>query len=127
MATTYNDATPDVPRFATLSHAGGNADSSIFDRQDRDGPGILTITTTVGGTPSVKIDIQGSIDGTTYWNVPYALMSSPTTWTSAQITTTTATTVAYLLRELTPWRYLKVVTSSNTNVTLAQITVVAYP
>jgi hypothetical protein len=126
MATTYNDATSGDPRRATLSHAGGNADSSVFDRQDRNGCGALVIVTTVGGTPTVKIDIQGSLDGTTYWNIPYSLVATPTTWAVAQITTTTAATWTYILKELVPWQYLKVVTSANTNVTLGSITVVSH-
>ncbi len=104
----------------------GNGDST--NTMDRGftlgGPGLLRITTTVGATPTVTVDIQGSMDATNFFNVQYSLTGTPDTWTIAAIVITTATTANYLLRSETPWRYLKLVYTSNTNVTL---TVDAFP
>ena len=82
------------------------------------GPSLLRIVSTVGATPSVTVNVQGSMDGTNFFNVPYSLPATPDTWTVAAITITTATTGHYFLRPATPWRYLKLVYSANTNVTL---------
>lgn len=97
----------------------GNVDSTnTIDRGGNRGPAALAVTTTVGGTPTVKVDIQGSADGTNFFNVPYALVATPSTFVVAQITITSATTTTYLLQTAQPWRFLKLVYSSNTNVTL---------
>lgn len=81
-------------------------------------PGALTILSAIGATPTVKVDIQGSVDGTNFFNIPYALAATARTFILTQITITTATTNTYFLQELVPWNYLKCVYSSNTNVTL---------
>jgi hypothetical protein len=88
------------------------------------GPCLLRVVTTVGATPTVTVNIQGSMDGTNFYNVAYALPATPTTYTVAAITITTATTNHYILVPHHPWRYLKLVYSANTNVTL---TVDAFP
>ncbi len=98
----------------------GNVDST--NTMDRGytlaGPTLLRVVSTIGATPTVKVDIQGSMDGTIFFNVPYSLIATPETWVVAQITITTATTNNYILKGAVPWRYLKIVMSSNTNVTL---------
>jgi hypothetical protein len=97
----------------------GNADSTnTVDRGFNRGPAAVVVTTTVGATPTVKIDIQGSVDGTNFFNIGYALVATPETVAVAQITVTTAVTTTYLLRPTAPWRFLKLAYSSNTNVTL---------
>ncbi len=77
---------------------------------------MLTITSVVGATPTVTVNIQGSMDGLTYYNVPYALAGTPSTVTVAAITITTAVTTPYFVTGA--WRFLKLVYSANTNVTL---------
>lgn len=98
----------------------GDADST--NTADRGwtlpGAALLKIVTTVGATPTVDVDIQGSMDGTNFYNIAYALIGTPETAAVATITITTATTNYYVLRPNHPWRYLKLVYSSNTNVTL---------
>lgn len=97
----------------------GNADSTnTVDRADRRGPGAVVITNVDGGTGTVKVDIKGSVDGTNFYNVAYALVATPTTVTVAQLTITTATTTTYLLVADQAWRYLKLTLSSNTNETI---------
>lgn len=97
----------------------GNADSTnTVDRGTRRGPGAVVITSTVGSTPTVTVNIQGSVDGTNWFNVGYSLVATPETVAVAALTITTATTVTYLLRPNMPWQFLKLVLSSNTNVTL---------
>jgi hypothetical protein len=98
---------------------GGNVDSTnVADRGGLSGGGALVVTNVDGGSGTVKLDIQGSVDGINWFNVPYALQATPRTFVVSQITLTTAGTRAYLLQELVFWRYLKAVMSSNTAETL---------
>lgn len=98
----------------------GNGDST--NTADRGLQGIgqtaaLVVTTTVGATPTVTVNIQGSADGTNFYNVAYSLVATPETVAVAALTITTATTTTYLLRPGHAWRYLKLAYSANTNVT----------
>jgi hypothetical protein len=80
---------------------------------------VLRITSTIGATPTVTVNIQGSADGVTWANIPYSpLASAPGDYTKAALTITTATTGLYLLMPGQPWTFLKLVMSANTNVTL---------
>jgi hypothetical protein len=98
----------------------GSADSThTWDRGlNRRGPAALVVTSTIGATPTVTVNVQGSADGTNFYNVAYALVATPTTPAVAALTITTAVTTTYLLVADQAWRYLKLVYSSNTNVTL---------
>ena len=97
----------------------GNGDSTnIAARGARAAGGAVVITSTIGATPTVTVNIQGSVDGVAWFNVPYALVATPRTFVLTAITITTAVTTTYLLQELIPFRYLKLAYSANTNVTL---------
>lgn len=103
---------------AIASALTGNASGDTIDRGTYRGAGALVVTSTVGATPTVKLDIQGSVDGTNWYNVAYALVATPETVAVAQITITTAVTTTYLLRPDHAWRYLRPTLSVNTNVTI---------
>lgn len=97
----------------------GNADSTnTADRGVVLSGGQVVITSTIGATPTVTVNISGSQDGTNFYNIPYALVATPTTFVVTAITITTAVTTVYLLQNSQSWRYLKLVYSANTNVTL---------
>jgi hypothetical protein len=97
----------------------GNGDSTnIATRRNRQGGGAVVITSAIGATPTVTVNIQGSVDGVNWFNVPYALVATPRTFVLTALTITTAVTTTYLLQELVFWRYLKLAYSANTNVTL---------
>lgn len=96
----------------------GNGDSTNTLYRRGVGPGAIVITSTVGATPTVTVNIQGSADGTNFYNVPYALVATPSTFAVTAITITTAVTTTYLLQRDQAWDYLKLVYSANTNVTL---------
>lgn len=108
------------PASVVLSSAQtGNGDSTdTLDRGGLTGIGYLAIVSTVGATPTVTIDIVGSVDGADFFSVPYSLVSTPEAVAVAALTVTTATTTRVILRANSPWRYLKLVYSANTNVTL---------
>lgn len=104
----------------------GNADSTnTMDRGYTLGGAVaLRVTSTIGATPTVTVNILGSPDGTNFYNVPYALVATPETPVVTAITITTAVTTLYILRPAQPWKFLKLNYSANTNVTL---TVDAFP
>ena len=93
--------------------------SSVREQSyDPQNPGALVITSTVGATPTVTVNIQGSADGTNFFNIPYALVATPSTFVVTALTITTAVTVTYLLQANQPWQFVQIVASANTNVTL---------
>lgn len=81
--------------------------------------GAVVITSTVGATPTVTVAIQGSVDGTNWFNVPYAVQSAPTTYVVTNITITTATTTAYFLQGDIGYQYVRLNLTANTNVTIS--------
>ena len=99
----------------------GNVDSThTASRQISDVimGGAVVITSAIGATPTVTVNIRGSVNGVDFFNVPYALVATPRTFVVTAITITTAVTTTYLLQENVYCKYLKVVMSANTNVTL---------
>lgn len=100
------------------AQTGSGDSTNTMNRRTRHDEMALVLTSTIGATPTVTVNIVGSVDGTNFYNVPYALVATPSTFVVAAITITTAVTTAYLLQGGQAWRYLKVVRSVNTNVTL---------
>lgn len=98
--------------------AVGNVTSSVAYRARFDKPGAVVITSAIGATPTVTVNIQGSADGTNFYNIPYALVATPTTFVLTALTITTAVTTTYLLQTDQPWSFVRLVASANTNVTL---------
>jgi hypothetical protein len=115
----FQSGTPNLPNVNLGTAQTGNADTTnTLDRGNHRGPVLLKVVTTVGATPTVTVNIKGSMDGTNFYNVAYAVSATPETPVVAAITITTATTNYYILRTAHPWRFLKLVYSANTNVTL---------
>lgn len=97
----------------------GNADSTnTADRGALRGSCLLKIVSTVGGGPTVTVNLLGSADGTNFYNVAYALVATPETPVVAAITINSATTGYYILRPGHPWRFFKLAMTANTAVTL---------
>ncbi len=105
---------------STTQTFAGSADSTnTADRGQLVSGAMLKCVVTVGATPTLTANIQGSIDGTNFFNIPYALIATPTTWTIAAITNmNSAATFYYILQGDQPWRYLKIAMSNNLNVTI---------
>jgi len=98
--------------------ATGNVTSALGVSTDYVSPGAIVITSAIGATPTVTVNIQGSADGTNFFNIPYALVATPSTFVITAITITTAVTTTYLLQANQPWQFVRLVASANTNVTL---------
>lgn len=101
----------------------GNVSTDVLDRGMLRRGGLLIITSTIGATPTVTVNIVGSAgDGTfaagTFWNIPYAAVATPETPAVAALTITTAVTSFYVLRPDHPWRFMRLDFTANTNVTL---------
>lgn len=99
----------------------GNVDTDIayVGSRSTTQQGSLILTSVVGATPTVTINIRGSVDGLTYVNVPYSAENTiSATWVTTALTITTAKTGFYNLQPGMNWRYLKLVLSANTNVTM---------
>ncbi|MGH2374666.1 MAG: hypothetical protein ACRDIC_14520 [bacterium] len=103
----------------STAQTGIGDSTNVANRGTRPGRGgAVVVASTVGAAPTVTVNIQGSMDGTNYFNIPYALVATPGTFVLTAITITTAVTTAYLLQPDQVWRFLKLVYSANTNVTL---------
>lgn len=99
----------------------GNGDSTNIAQRDdatKLTSGAVVITSTVGASPTVTVNILGSADGVNFFNIPYALVATPSTYVVSAIIITTAVTNTYLLQANQPWTFLKLNYSANTNVTL---------
>jgi len=94
--------------------------SDVLDRGAAYGGGALVITSVIGTAPcTVTCNIEGSVDGTAWFNIPYALVATPRTFVVTALgAITTAVTTTYLLQENVFWRYARLKQASSTNVTL---------
>jgi len=114
-----NTAYAKVRWTANLSTAqtGNGQSTNIVDRGDSNDVALLKITTTIGATPTCTYAIEGSADGTNWFNIAYADSATPTTISVATFVITTATTVYKIIQPNVPVRFLRVTYSVNTNVT----------
>lgn len=113
---------------ATIAYPGnlqtgqtGSADSTNVIQRSGEStrPPILRIVSTIGATPTVTVNIMGSVDGTNFYNVAYSpLAAIAGAYTAAALVITTAVTALYALAPGQTWNFLKLVMSANTNVTL---------
>lgn len=107
------------PVAVTMATAlAGNTSSDVVDRGAYRGPAAIVIASTAGSTPTVTVNIKASVDGTNWYNAGYSLVATPETVAVAAIVITSTVTTTYLLRPDHAWRYLRVDTTVNTNVTL---------
>lgn len=96
--------------------------SDVFDRAKTSGAGGLVITSVSGTAPvTTLMDIQGSVDGTAWYNLPYALVATPTTFVVSQVTIVAGTTTTYLLQSGQAWRFARLKLGSNTNLDVSAI------
>ena len=82
------------------------------------GGGAVVVSNVGTGSPTFTYTIQGSVDGTNFFNVPYALVATPRTFVVTAITTTATNTISYLLQENIYYRFLKINISALTTETV---------
>lgn len=113
-----------VPVTTTILGTTGTATPTTFssalqlDRGLLSGGGAILIANTGGGSPTATANIQGSIDGVNWFNIPYALVGTPRTFVVTAISLTTTATGVYLLQELVGWRFLRILWSVWNNETI---------
>ena len=95
-----------VPLYVNQVATGDSAIAPDLVPNRNDG-GAIVVSNVGTGSPTFTFTIQGSVDGTNYFNVPYALVATPSTFVVAAITTTTTNTITYLLQANQPWNFLK--------------------
>jgi hypothetical protein len=110
-----------APGAVSLSSAqtGNGASTNVVDRGGSTGAALIKITTTIGGSPTVTVAVEGSADGNDWFAVPYADSATPTTVSVATFVITTATTVRKLVQADVPVRFLRLNYSANNNVTVS--------
>jgi len=107
------------PRAVPLSAAqtGNGTSTNVADRGPSHKGAIVRITTTVGGTPTCTYLIEVSADGVVWAPATYADIATPNNNSTATFVITTAGVVQKIVKQATPWRFLRVTYSANTNVT----------
>lgn len=100
------------------AQTGNGQTTDILDRGKSLAAAIIEFVTTVGATPTVTIAVEGSMDGTNFFAIPYQTTAAPGTIAVATFAITTATTTRVYLPAGYAWRYLRVTRSANTNVTI---------
>lgn len=102
----------------------GTGNSEVFDFQNSGvggenvrEPTLVRFVTTVGATPTCTYQIQASLDKSNWFSVPYADSATPTVFSTSTFALTSATTVVKVVKGGQKYRYIRVVYSSNTNVT----------
>lgn len=105
----YSRPSTAIDLFLAATAAGT---SIVLDRGGYRGPAALVIANVGTGSPTVNVDIQGSVDNINFYNAAYALVATPNTVAVAQIAITATATTTYLLPTDQAWRYLRVVTST---------------
>lgn len=115
----------DLGAILSIAQVANGDSTNTIDRGAFTGDCAVQITNTGGAAPTVTINILGSMDGVFFYNLPYCLPATPTTFTVAAITaTTTATQILYIATgtESSPFavfRFLKLNYSAINNETLA--------
>lgn len=101
----------------STGQTGNGTSTNVADRVGATGAALLKVTTTVGATPTCTYAIEGSADGTNWFNVAYADSATPGTVSVATFVINTATTVYKIIQPNVPVRFLRLTYSANTNVT----------
>lgn len=108
-------------RKAALTATGqtGNNTHTAVELADENGQvGWEFVVEAVGATPTVTWKVQGSLDGTNFYDCAYVTDATDTVSAATRTATAVGRQVAWLsLSEVRFYRHLRLVTSLNTNVT----------
>jgi len=99
------------------AQTGNGVSTNVLDRGVNSGPGTVALVTTVGATPTVTIQMEGSLDNTTFNPLSTADSGTPNSFSTATFNITTATTTTRIIDPAAQARYLRITYSANTNVT----------
>lgn len=99
---------------APTGSTGNNTHSSVALNDISPQATVQFVVEAIGATPTVTYKVQGSYDGVNFFDAFYAPASSDTSVNTAITVTTVGISVIYLVR---PYKFVRLVTSANTNVT----------
>jgi len=99
------------------AQTGNGPTTNVVDRGASRDPVVLQISTTVGATPTCTYQVEGSLDGSTFFPIQSADSATPQTLGVGTFVITTGTIVRRLIPRDIPARYLRVTFSANANVT----------
>lgn len=97
--------------------AGNGVATNIVDMGSSHKNPVVRIITALGATPTCTYLIEVSADGVTYANATYADYATPGTDVATTFVITTAVEAKKIIKQPTPWRYIRVTMSANTNIT----------
>lgn len=102
---------------AATGSTGNNSHTGVGATPTADKAAVAFVVEAVGATPTVTYKIQGSFDGTNWFDL-ILLPSDSETAAVTKVVTATGTYVSYLTQAQVRFaRFLRLVTSANTNVT----------
>lgn len=103
---------------AVTGTTGNNTHSSVRCPDNYEGLAVQFVIEAVGATPTVTYKVQGSLDGTNWFDWGYVTDATDTIAVSPLTKTAVGAYVIFLSNPLARnYRFARLVTSSNTNVT----------
>lgn len=108
----------DPVSLAPAGSTGNNTHAARIAGDDYDGLAVQFVIEAVGGTPTVTFKVQGSLDNANWYDLGYITDASDTISVTALTKTAVGAYIIFLSNPLARnYRYFRLVTSANTNVT----------
>jgi len=105
-------------KLAALASTGNNTHAAVSAPQQTQAVAAQLNVTIIGATPTITYEVQGSEDGVNFKPLSYTTPASATIQTGPRTRTTVSSDLIFLTPQANRlYRYYRVVTSANTNVT----------
>jgi hypothetical protein len=107
------------PHPASISGAtGNNTHSSVHIGADYSTVALQFVVEAIGSTPTITYTWQGSPDNVNWYPIAYITDASDTLSVAATVATTVSAALQFICNgSIRRYKYIRLVTSSNTNVT----------
>ena len=103
---------------APVGSTGNNTHNSLHVGSDYSSLVMQFVVEAIGATPTITYKWQGSADGTNWYDVAYITDASDTLAVSTRVATTVSAQIQFTSNpSARRYKYYRVVTSANTNVT----------
>lgn len=109
----------DGPHYAAnVGATGNNTHSSVAIGADYSTVALQFVVEAVGATPTVTYKWQGSVDNSNWYDMAYITDASDTLSVATRVVTATGATLGFICNgSVRRYKYVRLVTSANTNVT----------
>lgn len=105
-------------KLAPVGSTGNNTHAAVTLPDRYDGLVMQMNVTAVGATPTITYKFQGSMDATTWFDVAYVTDANDTVAVATRSMTSVTSQIQFLSNPVArSYKYLRLVTSANTNVT----------